>query len=316
MQSPNLYLFICRERNQWVELKSLFTFWSQHSLAQEAVTPKTRWNEMLYCWKLLQLLCEGCHFKEEEPGALSSPDDALKATNPTWEIVLEWLTAKFYYLQARQDFSVAAEKQRVLFKNTFKQLLEVMKGSWCKLTIPNPVNCPWRGFHTTDIHHLVPFPTHLCSSLCGQVYALSSCAPITSSYIPLFLRWEIKIITLRCSILYFRLRLRNNLLKDYQTLTFAAVCFCNSSCMVCSHIYNKRTSFLLSFNDYQIHSACFLKSVSLRCFEDQYLQLHCQRQTCNLQEPGWWAAGFKALLKSFGIRDVVVSWYWSLIISF
>lgn len=73
---------------------------------------------------------------------MSSPDDALKAMNPTWEIVLEWLTAKFYYLQARQDFSVAAEKQRVLFKNTFKQLLEVMKGSWCKLTIPNPVNCP------------------------------------------------------------------------------------------------------------------------------------------------------------------------------
>lgn len=73
--------------------------------------------------------------KKKKPGALGSPDDALKAGNLTCEIALRWLTAKFDCLQARQDFSVVAEKQLFLFLKSFKQLLEVMKGTWC--TVPN-----------------------------------------------------------------------------------------------------------------------------------------------------------------------------------
>lgn len=74
-------------------------------------------DEMLHCWELLQLLFEGCCFKEEKPGALGSPDDAQKDENLTCEIALRWLTAKSYCLQARQDFSVVAEKQLFLFLN-------------------------------------------------------------------------------------------------------------------------------------------------------------------------------------------------------
>lgn len=93
MQRPNFYnsyLLVYSGSNQSVEWNVL-PFRSQCDLTQEAVTPKT--NEMLYCWELLQLPCEGCHFKEEEPGAFCSPDDVLKALNLTWEIALQWLTA-------------------------------------------------------------------------------------------------------------------------------------------------------------------------------------------------------------------------------
>lgn len=80
-------------------------------------------GETLHYWELLQFLFEGCCFTEEKPGALGSPDDALRAGKLM-------LTTKSCHLQARQDFRVTAEKK---FSGFFTQLLEVMKGTWCRL---------------------------------------------------------------------------------------------------------------------------------------------------------------------------------------
>lgn len=153
--------------------------------------PATMWH----CWELLQLLFEGSASKPEKPCALGCPKDVVMDGNLTCELALKWLTAKSYYLPERLQCcwwkAVALHKSLI-----FQWVLEVMKGTWCRLTIPKLENDLWHGFHTTDIHNMAQ-PHMLFSCLCGCICALSFPDPTAF----LFLWWEIKFIIPRYCVL-------------------------------------------------------------------------------------------------------------------